>query len=315
MNAPHDDPVLAITPLEEASGSFAMLVARQSGVYVSSDTGQNWQPLWTAGFAAAVEVGHDNACTNGVFAGVNGGVIRSSDRGGEWTSVQFPEPPPLITLLKSVEQEDGRTVLVAGSHQDGIFRSDDDGRSWVRSNTGLYIPRITALHALGHGVVFAAAECCLFQSSNAGKSWSEVEGLTFDDDITTLGGDENHLLVGTDSGDVFVYDRRRREWSERISLTPACSVLAFGMSIATDGASVMAITEHAIHDFAFAPGGSEAPTVSGNQTLLPSLATCGRFQTVEGETFAFVGHSNGTISTYPPIHSSDLLTVPKGGDR
>src|SRR5215207_186434 len=69
-------------------------------------------------------------------------------------------------------------VVYAGTSDEGLFKSQDGGRSWERLS-GISHPRVTAV-ALSpiDGAVYAGTEpSSLFVSRDGGDSWRELEGL------------------------------------------------------------------------------------------------------------------------------------------
>jgi hypothetical protein len=74
-------------------------------------------------------------------------------------------------------RRDGVTVVLAGSYGNGLFRSDDDGRSWSRVEAGLTAPAFRCL-VFHEGELLAGTEPgAIFRSADGGLSWSELEGF------------------------------------------------------------------------------------------------------------------------------------------
>lgn len=73
-------------------------------------------------------------------------------------------------------------ALIAGMHGQGLARSDDGGRSWQWSNSGLTQFDVWSVRAGtidGEEAVFAGTmPAALFRSDDGGKSWRELAGLT-----------------------------------------------------------------------------------------------------------------------------------------
>jgi photosystem II stability/assembly factor-like uncharacterized protein len=191
---------LDFTHMVVKAGGGLHFAARQSGLYVSSDDGDNWHDAYRSlGLdedlaTTAVAVSPDFAQDGLVFAGVAGGVMRSADGGKTWTLTRFNDPPPLVTALgvSPVFSRDG--VVLAGTLEDGVFRSDDCGQTWKAWNFGLLDWRVLALalspdFSEDHKVVIGT-ESGLFVSKNGGRSWrvenflqesAPVVGVKFDD--------------------------------------------------------------------------------------------------------------------------------------
>ncbi|SRR5581483_4008353 len=155
-----------------------------SGLCVSHDGGQHWlaaydslgldQPLETMTVAISPAYRSDRT----VFSGVDGGVLRSIDGGKTWNSSVLASPPPLVTCLaiSPNSAEDG--IVLAGTMEDGIFRSTDQGRHWTPANFGLLDLHVLAMAtapSFERGeMVFAGTESGSFRSQNGGRAWREV---------------------------------------------------------------------------------------------------------------------------------------------
>src|SRR5205085_10717902 len=74
-------------------------------------------------------------------------------------------------------------ILVAGLHQNGVFRSADGGKSWERSDQGLAARSMSTLlvspgFTADHTLFASGIEDGVLRSSDSGKSWERVsEGL------------------------------------------------------------------------------------------------------------------------------------------
>jgi photosystem II stability/assembly factor-like uncharacterized protein len=99
---------------------------------------------------------------------------------GEWRAER------LVTLesrLQSVAVDPARDGRVfCGTAADGLWRSDDLGRSWARVGEGTIHPRVTAVAVSpagwGDDVVYAGTEPTgLFRSADGGESWEGCDEL------------------------------------------------------------------------------------------------------------------------------------------
>jgi photosystem II stability/assembly factor-like uncharacterized protein len=72
----------------------------------------------------------------------------------------------------------GDTVL-AGSYENGMYRSEDGGGSWSRVEAGLTASTIRCLEPERGGGLLAGTEPArIFRSTDGGASWSELDGIT-----------------------------------------------------------------------------------------------------------------------------------------
>ena len=129
-----------------------------------------------------------------VYAATNMGVFRSSDSGNSWT---FVSAGPTI-------EHDGVRCLVAdnaglygGTRYNGVFRSTDDGATWIR--TGLATGQVFTLMVTGSSV-YAGTNEGAFRSDDEGVTW-----VSLNEGLTNLHGrcfiqKGSYLFVGTDDG-------------------------------------------------------------------------------------------------------------------
>src|SRR5262245_34349985 len=107
-----------------------------SGLYRSTDGGKTWDyayeslnlqaPLTTVTVALSPTFASDLT----LFAGVQGCILHSFDAGHTWYIAQLPTPPPLVTSLVVSPDFANDGVLIAGTMEDGIFRSGNQGHTW-----------------------------------------------------------------------------------------------------------------------------------------------------------------------------------------
>jgi photosystem II stability/assembly factor-like uncharacterized protein len=84
-------------------------------------------------------------------------------------------------------EEDVNKVIIDSNHKmyaatlsEGVFTSDDSGRTWKQSSRGLNVRKVWSLAEDAHesGVIFAGTQYGhLFRSDNSGGNWTEVVGL------------------------------------------------------------------------------------------------------------------------------------------
>lgn len=176
-----------------------------SGIFVSTDAGDNWTPAGLASMGVSSMTVKDTI----LFAGVTGaGVFRSTDEGISWTQLNSGLPnlnaKYLVTdgLSICVASDSGawssidngahwisantgiegtsiltlagrQGELYAGTYGDGAFLSIDGGKKWQRINAGLIHTIVSALRVIGANLIAGSyAPGRIFCSSNAGADWS-----------------------------------------------------------------------------------------------------------------------------------------------
>jgi photosystem II stability/assembly factor-like uncharacterized protein len=204
----------------------------REGVFRSTDGGLSWnavrnglpEPYGTYGeicglvasgpslLAAtrprSVGGGHGSVQTQG------GGVYRSTNDGADWSPVNdgipllgVHDPPnsfqyyPFPISLSVVN-----SALFFATEGQGIFRSDDDGDSWIEVNAGLPVfqgrfPQFTSFVGLGADICASSLGFQsgvpeargIFRSADNGFSWAQLGGLLADNRpvpaLVNMGGD------------------------------------------------------------------------------------------------------------------------------
>jgi photosystem II stability/assembly factor-like uncharacterized protein len=212
MNHPNvSEPVYTL----QATGDSRCFAGYGRGLFASDNGGITWKYAYQSLLGDAplptVSLLHVNG---DLFAGVSGAVLRSKDGGSEWQVARLPDPEPLVVALTASPHftEDG--VLFAGTAEDGVYISSDQGESWAVWNFGLLDPNVLSLAVTDAVGLFAGVSSGLFRSQNRGRSWSPVLlpsgydavlsiclSSTFDrDGVGYLGTEEYGVLSTPDGG-------------------------------------------------------------------------------------------------------------------
>jgi photosystem II stability/assembly factor-like uncharacterized protein len=136
-----------------------------NAVYKSSNGGDTWIRVLASDGVFAVAL--DRARTEAVYA-VGDSLHVSHDFGGTWQTHEISFHGTTL----AVDSRDGLTFY-AGSSDDGLFRSTDEGVTWVRVlEHG--VRRIITDHT-GGGTVFAATHNGLYRSADGGATWERSD--------------------------------------------------------------------------------------------------------------------------------------------
>jgi len=212
------------------------------GIYRSTDDGMTWD---TVNYNIS-----DNAVNSiavldtNFFAGTHGGVIKSVDRGDNWTLIDngpqdvvecfhvsdsnifagtydgiyvssdtgvswSPVNTGLIgTTVNVFDRKD--TFLFAGTQNSGLFRSADEGDTWFKTN--LPTSNVTSLVISGQ-YIFTGTSLGVFRSSNNGDKWISVNlGLPHNAYTKALTVSGSNLFAGTESSGVFLSTDNGASW-------------------------------------------------------------------------------------------------------
>jgi len=151
-------------------------------LFKSSDCNRSWSSVYFDNDLRVIinTVAVDNLNSNNVYIGTTRGeIIKSSDRGGSWRTIQrFQNEVKKIVI----NPFDGKTIFVATAIR-GIFRSTDSGNSWTdladklkEFNDNRF--RDIELGRSIPGLIFLATQYGLIKSSDYGNSWSKIELIT-----------------------------------------------------------------------------------------------------------------------------------------
>lgn len=184
------------------------------GVFRSTNSGVTWTAFNAGleGVPGAKDVRTVYADgANRMLAGTSAGLFVST--GGAWQPLaQGPEQDPnapknLNTAVQALFKPTGGPLL-AGGFSSGVYRSTDNGATWIPPQPGNGMPAATTVWQLASlipGVVFAATSSGIYRSTNNGATWSlSSDGIS----STTLrifadGTNPNIFYAGTAGGGVY----------------------------------------------------------------------------------------------------------------
>ena len=149
---------------------------------------------------------------------------------GRGSAVNAPGPmmTPSIQALATV----GPDTVYAGSFGLGIFRSDDRGRSWSLSNTGMTDPFVLSLAAASDGTVYAGTfRGGVFRTRNGGKTWDPINGGLKRLEIKALLISHGTIYAGTGDG-LYRLSEGSAEW--HVVTKGLDDVLVHSIAVASD---------------------------------------------------------------------------------
>jgi len=167
-------------------------------------------PVW-----ASQEMDHAHALavlpgSHTLFLGTHSGLLKSNDDGQTWVPVALPGAAKGIDVMTLVADPSNPQILYAGTHERGVLRSRDGGKSWEEANTGLGGRDVHAMTINPNRpkVLHAwVVDKGLYRTTDGGVKWSrvddgpenpEVKALTSVNIPTGMGG--IYLFAGTATG-------------------------------------------------------------------------------------------------------------------
>lgn len=202
----------------------------ERGVYRSTDGGETWQQvLYKDENTGAIQVtidpsnpdvvyadlwaGRQGPWENATWNGPLSGLYKSTDGGTTWTHLTAGLPSPTEGLGRigfGIAPSDSRRLYatVDAGNLGGIYRSDDAGTTWYRTNPDARL--------WGRGSDFAeikvdprnadivySANVVTWKSTDGGKNWSALKGAPGGDDYHRIWINPDNpdiMLLGVDQG-------------------------------------------------------------------------------------------------------------------
>lgn len=217
----------------------------EGSIYISTDNGLSWLEKDTS-FVECVNCFTSIGGT--VFAGTNNGVYLSTNVGISWSAANtglsysnydsiYNHAPQVMRILTQ------GTNIFAGTTGEGIFRSENNGASWIEVDNGLTNLNIYGLASIGTNLFAGAFQDStggIFISTNNGTNWSAANsGLRM---INLFYANGSNLFAGINIG-VFLSTNNGRSWSILDSMLVS--------SFAVDGSILLAGTSNGIWHISF----------------------------------------------------------------
>lgn len=162
-------PILSLT----VNPDGVLFAACNGGLFRKNDESGLWDRVLPGPGEEPIPVLCARALPNRrLLAALPGAIGISDTLGDRWTFVRLPEPEPLVTAF---EFNHNGSAILAGTADDGLFRTTDLGESWHPCNFGLLDSSINALAFTERGSFLAGTGTGLFVSTNNGDSWERPE--------------------------------------------------------------------------------------------------------------------------------------------
>lgn len=325
--------LLAIDPRSPKT----LFAGTASGLYRSTNDGNTW----TRSTDPATSLAFHPTQKKVLYAGTQGSVARSLDGGTTWTPLSQDLPDGILVGSILLSPTRPATLLVGvdyPAHQAGVFRSTDDGASWMRANQGLTASNVNsiAVDTRDPNTLWVVANDILFKSTDRGRSWSpilpeplppitayarQVVTSPVDPQTVYLGrwdgqilrsrdGGESWEIVGQPSSDTGVLKADPRD-----PLTLWAAGSNGGIRKSTDGGNTWSLVTGPAaggfyQDLAFAPSAPSAVYAAGNpgfKVLLRSTDAGASWTAVQSGLPPSLGNL-----AIDPLHAETVCTVSNG---
>ena len=212
-------PLAEGTPLASAA-VFSLVVSANGrqiyagtpgqGVWASSDRGQNWVAAYPGEYAPALALNPSNA--NLAIASLRERLVRTQDGGQSWHTI--PLTPPHDEFVSLLWLADG--TLGAGTSQGRLYRSNDNGDTWMQGGNGLPPGGVLSLAVSGgqqltDNRLFVGAWTGVYASDDGGQTLTYVTPSLGTPRPQTLLATHTSLFLGTGTG-LFQWQADSQQW-------------------------------------------------------------------------------------------------------
>jgi photosystem II stability/assembly factor-like uncharacterized protein len=158
-----------------------------------------------------------------VYAASVAGLYRTVDAGKNWALIS--DEDLVVNSIGLHKERPNRIVL--GTEGDGVYISEDGGKSFERSNQGLYNVKVAAVVSdperkkrLFAAVYFGGAASGIYESENGGQDWRKLSKTRLPQILSLIVQKETspRFLAGTEKG--FYWSEDGVEWQTAEPLIP-----------------------------------------------------------------------------------------------
>lgn len=167
-----------------------VIAGTNQGTYRSTNRGDDWVKFQGVSTPASIEFSPDYDRDHTIVLGTNGGVIISTDSGQTWEYSNeglpyssLPYGPDIVSVIFSPNYFSDNTIFVGTSYH-GIYKSLDNGQTWIAAYNGMIHPftKALAIDEISEDsyILYAAASInsetyMLYKSLNQGEGWTPIE--------------------------------------------------------------------------------------------------------------------------------------------
>ncbi|MBL7991064.1 MAG: hypothetical protein JNN25_06470 [Candidatus Kapabacteria bacterium] len=238
----------SVQTISKHSDGTLIATSGSDGLYQSSDNGASWTKITTdpTDYYSSAFYSSDKKV---LFGSSFKGLMRSADAGKTWTNVFANDPAQAKEVFAYALSPTGQIVI--GTRDSGMYRSPDNGASWIRiglealqkNPTAPYSITSCVINSQGH-IFVTTAGSGMYRSTNNGSSWEQLNaGLSTTWTTALSFASDGSLFIGTQGSGVFRSNNaqtsvqnnaeQQSQLSLRVSPNPVSDGAVIGYTLAT----------------------------------------------------------------------------------
>lgn len=184
------------------------------GIFESTDGGESWKKRMEGmkEVLVTVSVALNPEDPDIMYAGTSGGVYKSTDRAKTWAKANTGLVSPdllassraLMVNMLLLDPRRPETVYAATLH--GLYKTDDEARSWKRIGEALPDQMINVMAMDQSGTVYVGGRGGLYKSTDGGTIWKIINTGLRSLNVRSLAlspRDPRTLYVGTNGSGLY----------------------------------------------------------------------------------------------------------------
>jgi len=177
----------------------------------SNNQGENWTEV-NNGLLSLYTYSLAHSDTYVYVGSLGGYVYYSSYNGNMWNPIPIPGIASYSSIAGMVVID---TLLFAGTENNGVYRTKDNGANWEPVNNGLTNLTILALGVSGNTLYAGTYFDKFFISTDFGENWINSTGnlpLAPDNTVSSIAFDDSVIFVGLSRGGVYISQDHGASW-------------------------------------------------------------------------------------------------------
>lgn len=207
----------------------------KTGINISENNGADWTLVNNAGVSALAVNG------NYVFAGSDANVLRSSDNGKTWTTLDIGLKSPYFVCALAAN---GSNIVagVYGNADNPIYYSSDNGASWQSNVSGFKGTYPKWLLTYANTDVYAGTWWNgVFRSTDNGQSWTNISKGTVTEGtlVYSIAVSDNLIFIGAENKGAFETVNNGAKWGNINTGIPNSGTLCTPAALTISGSNLV----------------------------------------------------------------------------